>query len=184
MVPGQAGPSLALGSQRSPSVISFDSKNRRRSRSPADPSIRDPLGLNLLYRPADRVPKADIIFVHGLGGTSRSTWSKDRDPDLFWPLMFLPLERDICDMRIFTYGYNAEVLKSSGRSTTTILDFAKNLLYDLRFFIDDAATDLKISSVSISGLGTLINYAYGNLLTVTSSSCRSSLWPTQWVVWS
>jgi hypothetical protein len=52
-------------------------------------------------------------------------------------------------MRIFTYGYNAEVMKSSRRSTTTILDFAKNLLYDLRFFIDDAAADLKIGKVSI-----------------------------------
>lgn len=148
MVPEQAGPPMTLGSHRSPSVKSFDSKNRRRSRSPA-PSARDPLGLQLVHRPTEGVPKADIIFIHGLGGTSRSTWSKDRDPDLFWPLTFLPLEQDICDMRIFTYGYNAEVMKSSRRSTTTILDFAKNLLYDLRFFIDDAAADLKIGKVSI-----------------------------------
>lgn len=52
-------------------------------------------------------------------------------------------------MRIFTYGYNAEVMKASARSTTSILDFAKNLLYDLRFFIDDAAADINIGKVSI-----------------------------------
>lgn len=62
--------------------------------------------------------------------------------------MFLPLEQDICDMRIFTYGYNAEFMKAGGRSYTSILDFAKNLLYDMKFFIDDAAADLSIGKVS------------------------------------
>lgn len=150
MVPGQAGSPtrMALSSHRSQSVTSFDSKNRRRSRSPATVSARDPLGLHLIHRPAEGVPKADIVFIHGLGGTSRSTWSKDRDPALFWPSTFLPLEQDICDMRIFTYGYNAEFMKSGGRSYTSILDFAKNLLYDMKFFIDNAAADLSIGKVS------------------------------------
>ncbi|KAK7710211.1 hypothetical protein SLS64_005795 [Diaporthe eres] len=52
-------------------------------------------------------------------------------------------------MRIFTYGYNAEFMKAGGRSSTSTLDFAKNLLYDLRFFIDDAAVDLNIGKASI-----------------------------------
>lgn len=148
-VPGQAGPSMTLDVQRSVSASSRDSKNRRKSRSPVPSSTRDPLGLHLIYRPDNVVPKADIVFIHGLGGTSRSTWSKNRDPDLFWPQMFLPLEQDICDMRIYTYGYNAEVMKAGARSTTSILDFAKNLLYDLRFFIDDAAADLNIGKLPI-----------------------------------
>lgn len=149
MVPGQSGPSMTLDVHRSVSVSSADSKSRHRSRSPIVPSTRDPLGLHLIHRPDNAVPKADIVFIHGLGGTSRSTWSKNRDPDLFWPLRFLPLEQDICNMRIFTYGYNAEVMKAGGRSSTSILDFAKNLLYDMRFFIDDAEADLRIGKVSI-----------------------------------
>lgn len=149
MVPGQAGSSMAFGVHRSASASSGDTRSRHRSRSPVVPSTRDPLGLHLLYRPEAAVPKADIVFIHGLGGTSRSTWSKNRDPDLFWPLMFLPMEQDICNMRIFTYGYNAEVMKAGGRSSTSILDFAKNLLYDMRFFIDDAAVDLNLGKASI-----------------------------------
>lgn len=149
MVPGQSGQPITLGSHRSQSVTSFDSKNRRRSRSPAAPSTRDPLGLHLIHRPENAAPKADIVFIHGLGGTSRSTWSKDRDPELFWPSTFLPLEQDICNMRIFTYGYNAEFMKAGGRSSTSILDFAKNLLFDMKFFIDNTAIDLSIGKVSI-----------------------------------
>lgn len=158
MVPGQSGPPMTLDVHRSVSVSSANSKSRHRSRSPIVPSTRDPLGLHLIHRPDDAVPKADIVFIHGLGGTSRSTWSKNRDPDLFWPLMFLPLEQDICNMRIFTYGYNAEVMKAGGRSSTSILDFAKNLLYDMRFFIDDAEADLRIGKVSIISFHICVAY--------------------------
>ncbi|KAK7710083.1 hypothetical protein SLS63_013049 [Diaporthe eres] len=59
------------------------------------------------------------------------------------------MEQDICDMRIFTYGYNAEFMKAGGRSSTSTLDFAKNLLYDMKFFIDNAATDLGIGKLPI-----------------------------------
>ncbi|KAK7966605.1 uncharacterized protein PG986_000882 [Apiospora aurea] len=41
-----------------------------------------PLGLNVVYTP-ENGHKADIVFIHGLGGTSRFTWSKNKDPDLF-----------------------------------------------------------------------------------------------------
>lgn len=173
MVPGQAGPSMTLDVHRSASVSSSDSKSRRRSRSPIVPSTRDPLGLHLIHRPENAVPKADIVFIHGLGGTSRSTWSKNRDPNLFWPLMFLPLEQDICNMRIFTYGYNAEVMKAGGRSSTSILDFAKNLLYDMRFFIDDAAVDLNIGKASITSFQ--IPIMRRTQLTATKLSSRSYL---------
>lgn len=56
----------------------------------------------------------------------------NREPELFWPLTFLPLEPDICLARIMTFGYNASFQKS-GNITTSILDFAKDLLFDLRY---------------------------------------------------
>ncbi|KAI1214673.1 uncharacterized protein F4807DRAFT_449259 [Annulohypoxylon truncatum] len=106
-----------------------------------------PLGLTVVYTP-ENVRKADIIFIHGLGGTSRWTWSKNRDPDLFWPAKFLPLESDICHARILTFGYNANFRKA-GSVSTSILDFAKELLFDLKYAKDDQGDDLDMGSVPL-----------------------------------
>lgn len=106
---------------------------------------KDPLGLHVVHTPLGGIT-ANIVFVHGLGGTSRMTWSKNKDSGLFWPRMFLPQEQDIGTARILTFGYNADV-KSSGRTSVSVLDFAKDLLYDLRYSKDENADDLNIGSV-------------------------------------
>ncbi|KAI1661234.1 hypothetical protein F4813DRAFT_385767 [Daldinia decipiens] len=106
-----------------------------------------PLGLTVVYTP-ENAHKADIVFIHGLGGTSRWTWSKNRDPDLFWPLTFLPLEPDVCLARILTFGYNANFRKS-GNIGTSVLDFAKDLLFDLKYAKDDHGEDLNMGSVPL-----------------------------------
>ena len=106
----------------------------------------DPLGLRVLYDPKHG-RKADIVFVHGLGGTSRLTWSKDKDLDRFWPLEFLPLEPDICEARIMTFGYNGSFLRANTRNSATVLDFAKDLLYDLKYAEDEDRQDLHIGNV-------------------------------------
>lgn len=105
-----------------------------------------PLGLNVVYTPPNG-HKADIIFIHGLGGTSRSTWSKYKNPELFWPLTFLRLEPDVCLARIFTFGYNADFRKA-GNASTSVLDFAKDLLFDLKYAKDEQMEELKMGSVS------------------------------------
>lgn len=102
--------------------------------------------MNVVYTPKNG-HKADIIFIHGLGGTSRLTWSKYRKPELFWPLTFLPLEPDLCLARILTFGYDAD-LRKAGNATTSILDFAKSLLYDLKYAKNDLKEDLDMGSVS------------------------------------
>lgn len=88
----------------------------------------------------------DIVFVHGLGGTSRWTWTKHRNPELFWPLTFLPLEPDICLARIMTFGYNA-TFRKAGNVTTSVLDFAKDLLFDLKYAKDPDMDDLDVGKV-------------------------------------
>ncbi|KAN0104101.1 WD40 repeat-like protein [Hyaloscypha variabilis] len=103
--------------------------DQRRGSSPR--GAKDPVGLNVVYNP-ERERELDIVFVHGLGGTSRLSWSKNKDPELFWPLTFLPLEPDICHARILTFGYNATILKAN-KNTSSILDFAKALLFDLKY---------------------------------------------------
>ncbi|KAI1469710.1 uncharacterized protein F4812DRAFT_300693 [Daldinia caldariorum] len=123
-------------------VANGDLNSRRHSETEAGP-----LGLTVVYTP-ENAHKADIVFIHGLGGTSRWTWSKNKDPDLFWPLTFLPLEPDLCLARILTFGYNANFRKS-GNIGTSVLDFAKDLLFDLKFAKDDHKEDLRMGSVPL-----------------------------------
>jgi hypothetical protein len=107
-----------------------------------------PTGLSVIYTP-DNGHKADIVFVHGLGGTSRHTWSKYKNPDLFWPLTFLPLEPDVCLARILTFGYNSNFRKA-GNISSSILDFAIALLFDLKYAKDQRKDDLNMGNVSLT----------------------------------
>jgi hypothetical protein len=106
-----------------------------------------PLGLNVVYVPEAGKRKADIVFIHGLGGTSRFTWSKNKNPDLFWPVKFLPLDRDVSQARILSFGYNAS-FQRRGKGQVSISDFAKELLFDLKFATDENQDSLEIGSVS------------------------------------
>lgn len=118
-----------------------------RGSSPA----QDELGLKVIYRPHGQ-RRADLIFVHGLGGSSMKTWSKNRDLEYCWPLKFLPNEHDINTARISTFGYNANFRPGSGATRLSVLDFAKDLLYDLRYARDDElseAGDLKMGEVRL-----------------------------------
>jgi hypothetical protein len=92
----------------------------------ASPSS-DNLGFTLIHTCPE--PLVDLIFVHGLGGTSRKTWSWQRDPQNFWPA-WLGRDAELCKSRIFTFGYNADF---SGQHTPlNILDFAKDLLFRMK----------------------------------------------------
>jgi hypothetical protein len=126
---------------------------RRNSDSSRRPSNADPgpLGLNVVYSPKNG-HKVDIVFVHGLGGTSRWTWSKFRDPTLFWPMEFLPLEPDACHARILTFGYDAN-FRRAGSAGISILDFAKDLLFDLKYATDEENENLNIGNVSDMSMG-------------------------------
>ncbi|KAI9770636.1 MAG: hypothetical protein M1840_003228 [Geoglossum simile] len=87
----------------------------------------DLLGLSIVHDPVDSF--ADLIFVHGLGGGSRKTWSWKHDPDLYWP-SWLQHEQGFLNFRIFSYGYNADW---RGPDTLlSILDFSKGLLVRMR----------------------------------------------------
>ncbi|KAK0671872.1 YVTN repeat-like/Quino protein amine dehydrogenase [Cercophora samala] len=117
----------------------------------SDVSIQDPLGLKVVYRPSGE-RRADIVFVHGLGGSSRMTWSKNRDIELFWPAKFLPLEPNLKDTRILTFGYNSNFRPGAGKNQMSILDFAKDLLFDLKYAQDEMAPEpgpLKIGEVPL-----------------------------------
>jgi pimeloyl-ACP methyl ester carboxylesterase len=108
----------------------------------------DPTGLTVLYSPPQS-PVADIIFVHGLGGSSHKSWSYDRDPELFWPQKWLPFEPETSDARILTFGYNANYKSSGPNSVSNISDFARALLFGMKFGRDQEKRDLNIGKVPI-----------------------------------
>ncbi|MCJ1396007.1 hypothetical protein MMC18_008893 [Xylographa bjoerkii] len=122
----------------SPSIEKKKSSDRR----------ADPQGLTVLYSPA-ATRTVDIIFVHGLGGSSRLSWSKNRDIDLCWPQQWLPNEFDISCSRILTFGYDAHFSSTGPSSVSNIGDFAKALLYDMKFGKDEASQDLAVGEVPI-----------------------------------
>ncbi|KAH8820667.1 hypothetical protein F5884DRAFT_57550 [Xylogone sp. PMI_703] len=119
-----------------------------RSRSPSPGPIPTTLGLHILHQPKHVAP-VDIIFVHGLGGDSRATWSKGHDPAFFWPELWLPFDPDLGNARIFTFGYNANFRVGAPKSIATISDFAKQLLYGMAFGRDNNGQKFEIGKAPI-----------------------------------
>jgi hypothetical protein len=157
----QPGNSSASSRDRSPggrSQYTTSNSISRQFTSPQDVNSQggeDPLGLKVIHRPpGDR--RVDIVFVHGLGGSSRMTWSKNRNLDFFWPLKFLPFEQDINEARISTFGYNANFRPGSGKNKMSVLDFAKELLYDLKYATDDSAPEIEDLSMGEASITILV----------------------------
>ncbi|KAI4262936.1 MAG: hypothetical protein L6R42_001894 [Xanthoria sp. 1 TBL-2021] len=155
----------SFSGSRNPSAAGSDfariGSQHLRSSPLASPSASDPLGLTLVY--ALPSPILDIIFVHGLGGTSRGTWSWERDPSNFWP-PWLVDDPELSRARMFTFGYNANF---AGHSTSlNILDFAKDLLFRMKTHSgpyhqgDPSVGELPIIFVAHSMGGLVIKKAY------------------------
>ena len=89
-------------------------------------------GLSLIYEPAPgsldsnlKFP-LDIIFVHGLNGDSRSTWTHKNGT--FWPCDLLP--NYMPGSRIYSYGYDSKIFFSP--SDAEYRDFALDLMEAVR----------------------------------------------------
>ncbi|KAL8907431.1 MAG: hypothetical protein Q9207_001401 [Kuettlingeria erythrocarpa] len=91
--------------------------------------VRGALGLNLLSAPND--PLVDLVFIHGLGGGSRKTWSKSSNPASFWPKEWLSKDQEFGDIRIHSFGYDSEWSSRSG-SILGIHDFGRDFLAALQ----------------------------------------------------
>lgn len=87
---------------------------------------KGPLGLTTLHEPGlGQSAIADIIFVHGLNGGSKSTWSKGNNDTNFWPKSWLPMDDAFCDVRVHSFGYSSGI---SRESILNVRDFANSLL--------------------------------------------------------
>ena len=85
------------------------------------------LGLTIVADPGDN-RNIDLVFIHGLGGFSHTTWSNDGKPELFWPKEWLPKERGMETARIMIWGYHAPSNPFSAGTTMNIPRFATDLL--------------------------------------------------------
>jgi len=110
------------------------------------------MGLCLLFEPSE--PLVDLIFVHGLRGGSRKTWSKTKDPYHYWPKEWLPRDPRFKNVRIHSFGYNADWGETK-QSFLNIHDFGKSLLgaiYDSPHIRATGDTPLLLIGHSMGGL--------------------------------
>ena len=63
-------------------------------------------GLSEVYKPG--AAAVDVVFVHGLNGDPRRTWTSE-ESRIFWPAEFLPLILEKEKTCILVYGYDADV---------------------------------------------------------------------------
>ena len=55
--------------------------------------------------------RADVVFIHGLGGDVRATWQSNSSDDGFWPIW---LGRSLKNVGIWSVGYDASVSSWKG----------------------------------------------------------------------
>ncbi|KAK4169568.1 hypothetical protein QBC43DRAFT_354843 [Cladorrhinum sp. PSN259] len=138
--------------QSSPSFMSgLFSINR--TRQPRDDP--EPLGLHTVVDPGD--PVANIIFVHGLGGSAFKTWSWERKAENFWP-KWLAQDEHLKRCRILTFGYHSD-FKSDTRGLD-VVDFAKDLLLQMLNYFDALSKTEAIIFVVHSMGGLVVKKAY------------------------
>ncbi|KAL8965933.1 MAG: hypothetical protein Q9183_003611, partial [Haloplaca sp. 2 TL-2023] len=133
-------------------ILPNNSRNSSFERHRRERSIErqgDPQGLNVLYEPPEGSPTVDIIFVHGLGGTSQKTWSRNRDLDFFWPREWLPFEPGFTQARILSFGYNAHFAAHGRENILNITDFARDLLYGMKYGLNQQSQELDIGKVPV-----------------------------------
>jgi len=113
--------------------------------------------LNLLYSPAQ--PDVDFIFVHGLGGGSRKTWSKTPLQAHYWPQEWLPKDPEFKNVRIHSFGYDSDYLKGKG-DRLNIHHFGKLLLAALSTSPCLVDSGTRIVAIGHSMGGLVIKQAY------------------------
>lgn len=118
---------------------------------------KGPLGLNLLHSPSE--PSIDFIFVHGLGGGSRKTWSKISSLTHYWPQEWLRKDPAFKNVRVHSFGYNSDWAKGKD-NCLNIHHFGKSLLREISTspYLGDADTPMVLIGHSMRDL--VIKKAY------------------------
>lgn len=88
-------------------------------------------------------PLIDFVFVHGLGGGSRKTWSFSPNQYHYWPKEWLSQDPEFSCVRIHSFGYKADWSERK-ESLLDIHDFALSLLGEL-----EHSPDIRRSKVCV-----------------------------------
>ncbi|KLJ12361.1 hypothetical protein EMPG_09526 [Blastomyces silverae] len=115
------------------------------------------IGLNPLHEPEN--PRVDLIFVHGLGGGSRKTWSLTKDMKHFWPKSWLPEDPAFKDVRIHSFGYSSDWHKGKDNAMN-IRDHAMSLLSAIELRPGFGTDDTPIVLIGHDMGGLVIKKAY------------------------
>ena len=87
-------------------------------------------GLTQVHAPPGGA-NVDIVFVHGLNGHPRDTWTSDKEK-VFWPLHLLPPMLGEEEARILVYGYDADTTSfTDGVSKDSIHNHSEHLVAQL-----------------------------------------------------
>ncbi|KAI1328531.1 hypothetical protein F5Y16DRAFT_398223 [Xylariaceae sp. FL0255] len=130
---------------------------------------KGPLGLTTLHEPLGSQAIADIVFIHGLGGGSRKSWSKTPSHFHFWPKTWLPEDPDFENVRIHSFGYKAD-WGERRHSILNIHDFAQSLLGEMKNNPSIRRDNTKLILVGHSMGGCVAKKAY--ILACQDISCR------------
>lgn len=110
-------------------------------------------GLELCHQDDEAI--ADVVFVHGLTGDRRSTWT-DKSSNVFWPKDLLGCD-DLPPMRILSYGYDADVAHFWAMgSQNRIGEHAGNLVNALAQLRDGSDTEERPIIFVAHSLGGLV----------------------------
>ena len=90
---------------------------------------------------------SSIIFVHGLCGHRRETWTKN---DVCWPKELLSKEEALSHIRVLTFGYDAQIVNPMGHaSMNSLFEHSINLLGELSRERRHDAVSMKLFSGKI-----------------------------------
>ncbi|EEY20585.1 SERAC1 [Verticillium alfalfae VaMs.102] len=104
-------------------------------------------------------PKVDFIFVHGLGGGSRKTWSKSGLQSHYWPQEWLSKDAAFKHVRVHSYGYDSDYLKGR-EDCLNVHHIGKSLLAAISTSPFLANSDTRIVAIGHSMGGLVIKKAY------------------------
>jgi hypothetical protein len=117
-------------------MSSGSSQEAGSSMTPSNPQTS--LRFKILQEPEPSSPISnlvDIIFVQGLGGSARDTWTHPSSK-CFWPDL-LHENETFCNARISTFGYDSNFTNIfASNNVFDISDFAKQLLNCLDLHYD------------------------------------------------